>query len=130
MAWLDYKNAYDSVPHNWILFCLQLFHFHLVIVEYIAHLVPLWSTTLYLSMPGSAPKELSATSVRCGIFQGDTLNPLLFCIALTPLSLLLDHLDGYHTKVAGHLNHLLYMDDLKLFARSNTHLETRPHVFN
>lgn len=124
VAWLDYKKAYDSVSHNWILFCLQLFHFHPVIVECIVHLVPLWSTTLYLSMSGSAPQELLATSVRCGIFQGDTLSPLLFCIALTPLSLLLDHLDGYHTKVAGHLNHLLYMDNLKLFARSDTHLET------
>ena len=75
-------------------------------------------------MPGSAPKELSATFVRCGIFQGDTLNPLLFCITLTPLSLLLDYLDGYNTKVAGRLNHLLYMDDLKLYAGSDMHLET------
>ena len=124
VVWLDYKKAYDSVPHNWILFCLQLFHFHPVIVECIVHLVPLWSTTLYLSMPGSAPQELSATSVCCGIFQGDILSPLLFCIALTPLSLLLDHLDGYHTKVTDHLNHLLYIDDLKLFARLGTHLET------
>ena len=124
VAWLDYRKAYDSVPHNWILFCLQLFHFHPVIVQCIAHLVPLWSTTLYLNMLGSAPREISATSVRCGIFQGDTLSPLLFCITLTPLSLLLDHLDGYHTKVAGQLNHLLYMDDLKLFAGSDRHLET------
>ena len=75
-------------------------------------------------MLGSAPREISATSVRCGIFQGDTLSPLLFCITLTPLSLLLDHLDGYHTKVAGQLNHLLYMDDLKLFTGSDRHLET------
>ena len=82
--------------------------------------MPLWSTTLYLNMPDSAPKELSTTFVRCGLFQGDTLSPLLFRITLTSLSLLLD---GYNTKVPGRLNHLLYMDDLKLYARSDTHLE-------
>ena len=90
--------------------------------------MPLWSTILYLNMPGSVPKELSATFVRCGIFQGDTLSPLLFCIVLTPLSLLLDHLDGYHTRVTGQLNYLLYMNDLKLYAGSDTHLETLLHT--
>ena len=63
-----------------------------------------------------------------GIFQGDTLSPLLFCITLTPLSLLLDHLDGYNTKVAGQLNHLLYVYDLKLYTGSNTHLEALLHT--
>ena len=76
--------------------------------------MPLWSTNLYLNMPDAARKELSATFVCCGIFQGDTLSPLLLCITLTLLSLLLDHLDGYHTNVADQLNHLLYMDGLKL----------------
>ena len=66
--------------------------------------------------------------VHCGIFQGDILNPLLFCITLTPLSLLLDHLDGYHTKVAGWLNHLLHMDDLKLYVGLDTHLEALLHT--
>ena len=25
MAWVDYKNAYDMVPHSWIIHCLDLF---------------------------------------------------------------------------------------------------------
>ena len=25
MAWIDYKNAYDMVPHSWIMECLDLF---------------------------------------------------------------------------------------------------------
>jgi len=25
VSWLDYKKAYDSVPHNWIVWCLHLF---------------------------------------------------------------------------------------------------------
>ena len=25
MAWIDYKKAYDKVPHSWIIECLDLF---------------------------------------------------------------------------------------------------------
>ena len=25
MAWIDYKKAYDMVPHSWIVECLKLF---------------------------------------------------------------------------------------------------------
>ena len=27
VAWIDYKKAFDSVPHNWIIECLHLFNF-------------------------------------------------------------------------------------------------------
>jgi len=58
----------------------------------------------YSTSSHSTPIHLSTVSIKCGIFQGDTLSPLLFCLALNPLSYLLDQLDGY--KVS-------YMDDLK-----------------
>ena len=61
-------------------------------------------------------------SFKCGIYQGDSLSPLMFCISLTPLSLLLDSLSGYQVTAAKQLNHLLYMDDLKLFAKNDTQL--------
>ena len=44
-------------------------------------------------------------------------------MALTPLSLLLDGLGGYQATATRQINHLLYMDDLKLFARSDAQLE-------
>ena len=25
MAWIDYKKAYDTIPHSWIIECLDLF---------------------------------------------------------------------------------------------------------
>ena len=56
-------------------------------------------------------------------FQVDTLSLLLFCVALNPLSFLLDELSGYQTTATGQINHLLYMDDLKLFARSDSQIE-------
>jgi hypothetical protein len=57
---------------------------------------------------------------RRGIFQGDCLSLLLFCIALIPLTNELNRADcGY--KVHGterKISHLLRMDDLKLLGRN------------
>ena len=55
-------------------------------------------------------------------------SPLLFCVTLNPLSLLLDHLSGYQVTSNNTLNHLLYMDDLKLFSKSNAQLEVLLHT--
>ena len=77
---------------------------------------------MFLQLPSSARMKLMEVSIKCGIYQGDSLSPLLFCISLTPLSLLLDPLDGYQVTTTEQLNHLVYMDDLKLFAKNNSQL--------
>jgi len=112
VAWMDYKKAFDSVPHNWILECLSLFHFPSVLVDCVRKLLPMWRTTLFFQLPHSNRVELCTVSINCGIFQGDTLSPLLFCLALNPLSYLLDHLDGYRVSSESSLTHLLYMDNM------------------
>ena len=65
--------------------------------------------------------------IRRGIFQGDSLPPLLFCMALNPLSNELNRTSyGYrmrtwHGEIAKRqlISHLLYMDDLKLYGRNS-----------
>jgi len=52
----------------------------------------MWRTTLYLQVPDNNVVQLSDVSIKCGIFQGDTMSPLLFCLALNPLSYLSDNL--------------------------------------
>ena len=111
------------MPHNWILECLSLFQFPSILIDCLRQLIPLWHTTLFLQLPNSAPAEISTVSVKCGIFQVDTLSPLLFFLALNPLSYLLDRLDGYRVSTNMYLTHLLYMDDLKLFARNDVDLQ-------
>ena len=82
VAWIDYKKAFDSVPHNWMIECLRLFHFPPTLISYLQHLLPLWRTTLFLQLPHATPVQLSTVTVKCSIFQGDTLSPLLFCLDL------------------------------------------------
>jgi len=63
--------------------------------------------------------------IRRGIFQGDSLSPLLFCIALIPLTNELNRADcgnqvhGTERKIS----HLLYMDDLKLLCSNENDLK-------
>ena len=52
--------------------------------------------------------------INSGIFQGDSLSPLLFFLVLTPLSYELND-KGYGCKIGEEkINHMSYMDDLKL----------------
>jgi hypothetical protein len=63
--------------------------------------------------------ETERIEIQCGIFQGDSLSPLLFCICLIPLTEQLNRLntgyEGHTTKTR--ISHLLYMDDLKLLGK-------------
>ena len=63
--------------------------------------------------------------IRRGIFQGDSLSSLLFCIALIPLTNELNRADcGYQVHgTEGKISHLLYMDDLKLLGRKENDLK-------
>lgn len=68
--------------------------------------------------------DTSNIQTKRGIFQGDSLSPLLFCITLISLSKELNRTKtGY--KVRGNekaINHLLFMDDLKLIAKNESEL--------
>ena len=62
-------------------------------------------------------------SINRGIFQGDSLSSLLFCLALDPLSKILKNQGiGYNMSKRGmheersNISHLMFMDDIKLYA--------------
>uniref|UniRef100_A0A1X7T5E1 Reverse transcriptase domain-containing protein n=1 Tax=Amphimedon queenslandica TaxID=400682 RepID=A0A1X7T5E1_AMPQE len=121
MAWIDYKKAFDMVPQSWLLECLELVGCAGNVRRFIERSMCKWKCQL--SARGEVLLDVVITR---GIFQGDSLSPLLFVVCLIPLSLVL------HMGKAGYelqdkivkINHLLYMDDLKLFGKTQDQIES------
>ena len=110
MTWLDYKKAYGMVPHSWMLKCLRMIRVAPNIMTLLSNTVANWQTVL-----SSARTELGKEGIKRGIFQGDSLSPLLFVvIPLIPSTLLLRNMKaGYRfLKDMIPVNYLLFMDDL------------------
>ena len=81
-----------------------------------------WKNYLILSHENGTLRS-NPIDVKCGIFQGTRYHPLIFCLALAPLSEILND-TGYGYKIHNrNINHLFYMNDLKLFAKNDNDLE-------
>ena len=122
MAWIDYKKAYDVVPHSWILKCLEMVGAAKNIVSIISNSMLNWKTVLT-----SGGTVLGQVDIKRGIFQGDSLSPLLFIVIMLPLTLVLRRMRaGYRlAKDMTPINHLLFMDDLKLYGANKDQLDSR-----
>ena len=51
-AWIDYKKAFDSVPHSWIIKCLQMYKIHPVLITFIEESMSQWKTNMTLVHKG------------------------------------------------------------------------------
>ena len=121
-AWIDYKKAFDSVPHEWILKATELYKISPIISNFLRTSMTKWQTRLLLSHNNGTLKS-DPGKIKRGIFQGDSLSPLLFCLVLILHSNELNN-TGYGYKTFDRtINHLFYMDDLKLFAKNDQDLE-------
>ena len=121
MAWVDYRKAYDLVPHSWILECLELAGISENIKNFIDNTMKKWTTELT-----SCGEFLGKFSINRGIFQGDSLSPLLFVVCMIPLTKILRKIKAGYVIKDGNLkvNHLLFMDDLKLFGSSEREIDS------
>uniref|UniRef100_H3BBL1 Reverse transcriptase domain-containing protein n=1 Tax=Latimeria chalumnae TaxID=7897 RepID=H3BBL1_LATCH len=85
-----------------------------------------WSTCLHTNVGGQRYQTQSVCIER-GIFQGDSLSPLCFCLALNPLSKILRN-SGYGYSLGRIptvlVSHLFYIDDLKLYAKNSDQLQS------
>ena len=80
-------------------------------------------------------EDLGEVYVKRGIFQGDSLSPILFVLSMVPLSLILRKVNGSYEwgQKEYKLNHLLFMDDMNLFSKSEEQMDTlvkTVHVFS
>ena len=75
-------------------------------------------------------RSLAETKIQRGIFQGDAQSPLLFIIAMMPLNnILRKWTAGYKlSRSQEKINHLMYMDDIKLFAKNEKEVEIPIHA--
>ena len=120
MAWIDYKKAYGMVPHSCIKECLDFFVAAENIKTLLVNSMEKWRVML---CAGNSELEVD---IKRGSFQGDSLSPLVFVLALIPLSLILRkakaayEFSGSKEKI----NNLLFMDDLKLCSRNEKGLDS------
>ena len=121
MVWIDYKKTYDKVPHSWIIECLELFGVAEKIKGLLVNSMEKWKVMLC-----SGNSELGEVEIKQGIFQGDSLSPLVFVLALIPLILILRKTKAAYefSESKEKINHLLFMDDLKLHSRSEKGLDS------
>ena len=80
-----------------------------------------WKVILYSGNP-----ELGEVEIKQGIFQGDSLSHLVFVLPLISLSLILRKAKAAYevSESKEKINHLLFMDDLKSYSRSEKGLDT------
>ena len=103
MAWIDYKKAYDMVPQSWIINCFKMYKISYEVINFIEKIMKTWRVEL---------------------------TPLLLIIAMIPLN----HIHrkcttGYKlSRSQEKINHLMYIDDIKLFAKNVKELETLIHA--
>ena len=125
MAWTDYKKAYDMVPQSWMINCLKMYKISHEVINFIERHMKNWRVELTAGV-----KSLAETKIQRDIFQEDALSPLLFLIAMMPLNhILRKSTAGYKLWISQEkINHLMYMDDIKLFAKNEKELETLMHT--
>eukprot|EP00795_Rhopilema_esculentum_P009699 gene9699-biopygen2667 len=75
-------------------------------------------------------ETLGLVNIRRGIFQGDSLSPLLFVICMIPLTEVLRKVKMGYTLDGVKINHLLFMDDLKLFAKNENEIDSLTSTVN
>ena len=108
------------VPQSWMIHCLKMYEISHEVINFIEKTMQTWRVELE-----GGGRSLAEIKTQRRIFQGDALSPLLFIIAMMPLNHILRKcIAGYKLSwLQEKINHLMYMDDIKLFAKSERELE-------
>jgi len=92
MVCTDYQKAFDKVPQSWIIKSLELIGINNKVITFTKKVTSYWRTRMRLHTENKLI-ETEDIKIQCGIFQGDSLSPLLFCISLIPITEQLNRLN-------------------------------------
>ena len=102
------------VPHHWMIEAIKMVGITNNVMNLFENSKETWRTELI-----TCKETLGEVDIRRGIFQGDSFSPFLFLVVLIPISIILNEIDlRYVTRQNQKLNHLLFMDDLKQYPKS------------
>ena len=129
VGWIDYAKAFDSVPHTYIQWLFRVMRVPCTIRIFLKDLMKSWRVKYEVKNPRGEIERSSFLRIRSGVLQGDSFSPLLFCLAMVPISHALNNTNCRYTTASVKLNkmqlslsHQFYMDDLKLYADSKESL--------
>ena len=127
VAWIDYQKAYDRVPQAWLREMLSIVRAPLSIQRMLECLRQKWSSVFCVGTGANAARmELT---YRRGVFQGDSLSPLLYCLSIAPISHAFRKTRGYRLlSLDRPVTHQYFMDDLKVYAKSSNTLDATLRV--
>ncbi|CAF3771339.1 unnamed protein product [Rotaria socialis] len=133
VAWIDYTKAFDSVPHSYIKWLLVVMQVPNLIRKLVINIMNMWRVRYEVKGPSGKIERSSYLKIKSGVLQGDSFSPLLFCLAIAPISYAINKTGGGYVmatrKPKGKkimqtsLSHIFYMDDLKLYANSKQSLD-------
>ena len=129
VAWIDYAKAFDSLPHSYIKWLMTALQVPKPLEKFINKLIDTWKVRYEAKDPRGKVLRSNYLKVKSGVLQGDSFSPLLFCIAMAPISHAINQTKCGYTTASGKfdnmqltLSHIFYMDDLKLFGNSAKNL--------
>ena len=128
MAWIDYRKAYDLVPHSWVNECMEMFGIAENLRTFLQKSMQQWRLSLTAN-----GEDLREVNVKRGDIPGR--QSITIVLNVVPLSLILKKVNACYKwgKKEYKLNHLLFTDDLKLYAKSEEQTNTlvrTVHVFS
>lgn len=107
---------FDHLPCSLIKARLETIKVSPIIRNFFIPCMKLKKTTLIL-IKDAATINSGQVNINYEIFEWDSLFPLLFCLALFPLSKLLNTRNYGHKVHEKNINYLTYMDDLNIFVK-------------
>ena len=84
-VWLDYRQAFDSVTHEWLLYALTLAKVPEKLIASKRELTKAWKTKLQLNGTHESIMTEIINFFK-GIFQGDSLSVILFILSVNALA--------------------------------------------